>query len=409
MQYVIIGNSAAGLAGAETIRRLDPGGTITIVSDEPHRPYCRPLLTFLLGGEVAEAGMWLHGPDYYRRWNFLPKLGQRVVEVDAAAKRLTLASGETLSYDKLLVASGARPTLPGIPGEDLGGVFTVRVLDHLRQLQERLRPDSRVAVIGSGLVGIKTAQALAHKGYDVTLLARKAQVLSTLLDPTAADILHRALERTGVKLRFGAVPEELVGTGGTISAVGLQGGTEAPADVAVLGIGVVPNVEFLQGAGLADPRGLRVADTLQTAREDIYAAGDCVRPTDCLTGEPTYFAIWPAAVEQGRLAGANMAGQRRTYGGLLAQNSFYVGGTRVIAGGVTLPRDLACEIVCQHDHRRNRYRRLVIKDDRLLGVILTGNVEDAGVYLHLIQNRTPLTRLSTDIRHPDFQVGRLLG
>ncbi len=409
MHYVIIGNSAAGLAGAETIRRLDSRGRITIISDEPHRAYCRPLLTFLLGGEVDEDGLWLHDPDYYRRWNFTPKLGQRAVAVNPGQKKVTLAAGESVSYDKLLVASGARPTLSGISGEDLGGVFTVRLLDRLQELRRRLTESSRVAVIGSGLVGIKTAQALAHKGCDVTLLARKGQVLSTLLDPTAADILHRALEKCGVKLKFGAVPEVLVGRQGNVCGVGLQGGEELPAEVAVVGIGVVPNTAFLAEAGLDDARGLRVDENMQTGVEDIFAAGDCVRPPDCLTKAPTYFAIWPAAVEQGRLAGVNMAGHTRPYGGVLAQNSFYVGGVRVVAGGETLPRDPDCEVVCQHDARSGRYRRLVIKDDRLRGVILAGAVADAGVYMQLIYNQTPLSRLGTDIRRPDFQVGRLWG
>jgi nitrite reductase (NADH) large subunit len=408
MRYVIIGNSAAGLAGAETIRRLLPQAPISIISDEPYPPYCRPLLTYLLGGIIQEKALWLKAEDYYQRWQFTPILGKRVVQVDPAAKAIGLTSGETISYDRLLVASGARPTRPDIPGQDLPEVFTVRTLEHFRVMQQMLSPDRRLVVIGSGLVGIKTAQALAHRGYDVTLVARKSQVLSNLLDETAAALLHQALRAVGVKLRFHAIPAAISGENGRVKSVVLTDGSEIPADLVVIGIGVVPNTEFLTKAGLSDPYGLTVDQQLRTAQADIYAAGDCVRPFDRLSGEKTYFAIWPAAVEQGRLAGANMAGHDRSYGGLLSQNTLYVGNTRVIAGGLVRPADDSCEVHSHHDHSVGSYRRLVVKDGRLVGVILVGQVEDAGVYLNLIYNRTPLASLPADPRREDFQVGRLL-
>jgi NAD(P)H-nitrite reductase large subunit len=409
MHYVIIGNSAAGLAGAETIRRLHPQAPISIISDEPYPPYCRPLLTYLLGGEIQEKDLWLRARDYYQRWQFAPILGKRVLQVDAAAKALSLEGGDTVSYDRLLVASGARPSLPDIPGQDLQGVFTVRTLEHFKAMQQMLRPEMRVVVIGSGLVGLKTAQALAHRGYDVTLVARKAQVLSNLLDESAAAFLHRAMTGVCVKLRFHSIPAALSGENGRVKSVVFTDGTEIPADLVIIGIGVIPNTEFLRDAGLSNSYGLKINQHLRTDQEDIYAAGDCVQPYDRLSGEKTYFAIWPAAVEQGRLAGANMAGHERKYGGLLSQNTLYVGDTRVIAGGMVRPADASCEVHIYHDPYSRSYRRLVVKDGCLVGVILVGQVEDAGVYLNLIYNRTPLATLQSDPRRRDFHVGRLLG
>jgi NAD(P)H-nitrite reductase large subunit len=307
------------------------------------------------------------------------------------------------------VASGASPTLPGIPGQDLPGVFTIRTLAEFERLQARLQPHHRVAVIGSGLVGIKTAQALAHRGLAVTLLARKTQVLSNLLDPVAADLLHRALARTGVTLTFGAVPAALDGGPQGVQAVLLEGGRRVPADIVIIGIGVTPNVGFLAAAGLSDPAGIAVNPDLSTAVPQIFAAGDCVQPADRRTGRPTYFAIWPAAVEQGRLAGAAMAGQPRRYAGLLPQNTLFVGGLRIIAGGVVKPPDDSYEVLAQHDPANGSYRRLVVHQGRLVGVILAGRVEAAGVYLQLIANQTPLASLPADPRLPGFTVGRLLG
>ncbi len=409
MRAVIIGNSAAGLAGAETLRLLDPQAEIVIISDEPYPPYCRPLLTYLLGGEIQEKALWLKAQDYYQIWRFRAVLGRRAVQVDPAARTVALDSGESLSYDRLLVASGARPLLPGIPGENLPGVFTIRTLGEFQAMQQMLRPGLRVAVVGSGLVGIKTAQALAQAGFNVTLVARKAQVLSNLLDATAAALLHEALQGIGVNLRFHAVPAALSGQNGRVTGVVLTDGSEIPADLVIFGIGVTPNTEFLEAAGLSDPRGLPVDGQLRIGPADIFAAGDCVLPCDRLTGQPAYFAIWPAAVEQGRIAGANMAGYERTYGGLLAQNTFAVGPTRIIAGGRVRADEPTSEVYVDHDARQGRYRRLVIQDGRLVGVILVGRVEDAGVYLSLINNKTPLASLPEDPRRPTFHVGRLLG
>jgi len=409
MRAVIIGNSAAGLAGAETLRRLAPQAEITIISDEPYPPYCRPLLTYLLGGDIQESDLWLKARDYYHQWQFRPLLGRRVVQVDPAAKTVALDSGESLIYDRLLVASGARPLRPGIPGENLSGVFTIRTWGEFQEMQKMLRPGLRVAVVGSGLVGIKTAQALGQAGFHVTLVARKAQVLSNLLDTTAARLLHEALTNLGVNLRFHAVPAALAEQNGRVTGVVLTNGSEIPADLVIFGIGVSPNTEFLAAAGLSDPRGLPVDEQLRLGAPDIFAAGDCVRPFDRLTGQPAYFAIWPAAVAQGRLAGANMAGYERTYDGLLAQNTFAVGATRIIAGGMVRAEESTCEVHLDHDAKNRRYRRLVIQDGRLVGVILVGQVEDAGVYLSLIHNKTPLASLPVDPRRRDFQVGRLLG
>ncbi len=409
MRAVIIGNSAAGLAGAETLRQLAPQAEITIISDEPYPPYCRPLLTYLLGGDIQEKDLWLKARDYYQTWRFQPVLGRRVVEVEPAAKTVVLADGASLAYDRLLVASGARPLLPGIPGEDLAGIFTIRTFGEFQAMQQMLRPGLRVAVVGSGLVGIKTAQALAQAGYDVTLVARKAQVLSNLLDATAAALLHEALQAVGVALRFHAVPAALSGQKGRVTGVMLTDGSEIPADLVIFGIGVTPNTEFLASAGLSNPRGLLVDNRLCLGPPDIFAAGDCVLPSDRLTGQRSYFAIWPAAVEQGRIAGVNMAGYERTYGGLLPQNTFAVGPTRIIAGGRVRADEPSCEVYTEHDAKSRRYRRLVIQDGRLVGVILVGQVEEAGVYLNLINNKTPLASLPVDPRGPAFQVGRLLG
>lgn len=408
MHQVIIGNSAAGLAGAETIRRLDAKARITIISDEPYPAYCRPLLTFLLAGEVSEAALWLKGPDYYERWGFEALLGRRVVAVYPQDRTVILADGHSLTYDQLLIASGAQPILPDLPGRELAGVFTIRTLAKLQELLHLLQPGCRVAVLGAGLVGLKTAQALAQRGLAVTLVEKEAQALPGILDPTAADLLHQTLRELGIGLRLKVLPVALSGNRGRVAGVVLAAGEEIPAEVVVISVGVRPKVDFLAGTVLAEPRGIAVNRRQETALPGVYAAGDCARPVARLTGEPVYYAIWPAAVAQGLVAGANMAGQARDYDGLLPQNSLYVGRTRIIAGGLLHPSSEDGEVYTEFDPAGKSYRRLVIQEDRLVGLILVNRVEDAGVYFSLMAQRTPLRSLPVDPRRSDFQVGRLL-
>lgn len=407
-RYVIIGNSAAGLAGAETIRRLDERGEITIISDEPYPAYCRPLLTYLLAGEIRRRDLWLKAADYYDRWRFRPVLGRRVVAVRPETKQVQLEDGTEIPYDRLLVASGARPMLPGIPGQDLEGVFTIRTWGEFQGLLRKLRPDKPVAVIGSGLVGITTAQALARRGQPVTLLSRDPQVLSTLLDATAAGLLHQVLTELGVQLRFHVIPAALTGKQGRVTGVVLTDGQEVPADLVVIGIGVQPNVEFLPPGVLGDKGAIAVDRHLATGLPGVFAAGDCVQAPDRLTGRSTYYAIWPAAVEQGQIAGANMAGQLREYAGILPQNSFHLGNIRIIAGGQVKPGSPDGEVHTFFDPLTRSYRRLVIDDGCLVGITLVNRVEEAGVYFSLMSRKIPLRTLPWDPRRPDFQAGRLL-
>jgi nitrite reductase (NADH) large subunit len=200
MRYVIIGASAAGLAAAETLRHRAPQSAITLISDEPHPPYSRPLLTYLLSGEVKPEQVWLRGREYFREWGFEGLLGEKVVQVEPQDREVRLASGQVLAYDRLLIASGARPRRPGLPGEDLAGVFTLRTLADWQRLEVGLPENGTVAVVGAGAVGLKAAEALSRRGKRVLLLEAELQALPRMLDSTAAGLLHQALGRLGLEL-----------------------------------------------------------------------------------------------------------------------------------------------------------------------------------------------------------------
>lgn len=410
MRHVIIGASAAGLAAAETLRQRAPADEIVLVSDEPQRPYSRPLLTYLLGGEVKPGQMFLRPPDYFERWGFEARLGTRVAGVDPAARRVRLESGATLGFDRLLIAAGAEARRPGIPGENLPGVFTLRHLADAQRLDKALRPGDRVAVVGAGAVGLKAADALRQRGHAATLVEAEARPLPRLLDDTAAGLLHQALGGLGVELVLGVPPAAVLEGQGRARGLALADGREISAEVVLFAVGVAPRTDFLAGTGLDGAEGIPVDRYMQTNHPDIYAAGDCALPHDLLTGEPAAYRIWPAAVAQGQIAGANLAGAGRPYDGTLPMNSISLRGFQVITGGLATGEGNGLEVVADFDRLRGHYRRLVFQEGRLVGLTLVGpKTMDAGIYFQIMAQKLRLQHLPADPRSPEFQPGRLWG
>jgi nitrite reductase (NADH) large subunit len=389
MRYVIIGASAAGCKAAETLRRYAPESPITVISEEARPLYSRPLLTYLLGGEVSPDLVWLQKEDYFRQWSLDPVLGEPVTRVDPEGHTVHLKGGRVISYDRLLIASGARPRRLGLAGEDLSGVYTLRTLADCERLMAGLPPAGRVMVVGAGAVGLKAAEALNRRGLEVILVEAEAHALPRMVDETAAGLLQQALTGMGIELLVEARPAAILGAEGRVQGVRLAQGREIPCQAVLFCIGVTPNVEFLAGTSLANGAGIPVDHQMGTAAPDIYAAGDCVHPYHLLTQKRAAYPIWPAAVAQGRVAGANLAGAGLTYDGLLPQNSLSLRGFHLILGGLSSEETADCDIVIELDERRGQYRRLAYRNGKLVGLTLVGAVADAGIYFQLMAQQLP--------------------
>ncbi|MEW6486397.1 MAG: FAD-dependent oxidoreductase [Thermodesulfobacteriota bacterium] len=392
MRYVVVGASAAGLAAAEGTLEVNPGAEVLLLSEEPHPPYCRPLLSYRLAGKIPDSLYPLPSKALERAE---VRTGSRAVHLDAAARRLTLESGEALSYDRLCLATGAASKPLGLPGEEAANVIGFRTRADAEAVEEQIsRGARRAVVLGAGLVGVKAAGALAARGVETLLCAASSDPLSQSADERAGALVARALEGEGVQVRFGHRPTALELRDGRAVAVRFDPpGSREPCDLVIRGKGVDPRSELLGRRG-----GIPADDQLRAPVPGVWVAGDAALTHDVAWGEPRANAIWPMAVEQGRLAGRNMAGAGETYPGSLAMNSVRVGGLHLVTAGIVRPPEGEgpYRVLRREDPARGTYRKVILRDGRLVGAVFAGEAEQAGLVIAAIRAGTRLEDLPFD-------------
>ncbi|EHQ87345.1 NAD(P)/FAD-dependent oxidoreductase [Desulfosporosinus youngiae] len=394
MRYLIIGNSAAGVFAAETIRGLDPNGQIIMISNEDCLPYSRCLTSYYLGNEISEEMMYIRDKAFYAETGIDFRVGY-VERVDPNSKSVLLALGERVTYDKLLIATGSSPFNPPLEGSDAEGIFELRTLDDAKAVA-RFAPKAKTAVVmGAGLVGLKGAHGLHELGINVTIVGSAPQVLRHSIDVESAEILTRLLEEEGYRVLLNTKVTKVLGEEDgdgrmAVSGVLLNTGEQIPCQMIIRAVGVRPNVKLVSDSGVAVNYGILVDDDMQTSVSDIYAAGDVAEAFDLLSGEKCVNAIWPSATEQGIIAGCNMAGIKRKYHGSLAVNSAVIGGVGIIsAGRVNLPPGEG-SVLRASEPDKNFYRKFVVQDERLVGMIMVGDIEGAGILSGLIRKRAKI-------------------
>lgn len=388
LRHVIVGNGAAGIAAAEAIRAVDRECSIHILSSEPGPAYSKVLLHHLVAGEIAESTLVIRGPSFYREMG-IELTHRRVEGVDTATQRLHVEGGLTVPYDTLLIATGAQAWHPPIPGIDLPNVHCLWTRHDAQILSALAERCTRAVVIGAGFVGIQATDALVARGACVTLIDVADRVLPLLLDTDGASIVSDHLIDNGVSLRLGTTVTCIAGDGG-VKRLELSDGSTLQADVVVVATGARPNVGFLAGSSILIDRGIVVDAAMRTTAPNVYAAGDAAISRDLLTGEPVNCAIWPVAVEQGLVAGRNMAGQSCRYDGALRVNVTSALGLSVGSVGLTAESGQVHSRTFS-DPLRQVYRRLFFLGDRLVGSMLVGNTSDLGVLGALIRGRTDVS------------------
>lgn len=382
--YVIIGNSAAGIFAADAIRERDPEGLITLISEEMQNAYSRCLTTYYVSGYTDRERMMLRPSDYYEKHSIRFLRGQKATGIDPAARQVLFASGENISYDLLLIASGASPRLMDIPGAAPGDIHVMRTMQDADRLIEKIQKgQKRVCVLGAGLVSLKTASALAEHGLDITIAVTSGHILSQQFDSEGADILYRHLEKNGVRFVFDVTAAQVLhDEQGAVSGVELSDGSVVSCDFIFMGKGVHPNTSFIpEQIARARTDWIEVDEYMKTSVPGIYAAGDCVMGKDKLFGGCRSYALWPNAAEQGRIAGANMAGSPSAYEGALSMNSLQFFGLHAICGGDGRAREAGSLAVVHSEPERNHYHKFVFQNQKLTGFILIGDTKNAGVLM----------------------------
>jgi len=384
-KYVIIGNSAAGIGAVEGIRQIDQQGEITVITSEPHHTYSRPLISYLLLGKVTKEKMSYREIGFYADNNCKLLANVTVTGIDAKAKQLTLSDKSRIPYDKLLVATGSSAFVPPFEGLDrVKDKFTFMSLDDAQALDTALSENSRVLIIGAGLIGLKCAEGISKRVKSITVVDLAPRILSSILDDDGAKVVQSRIESNGIEFRLGASIKKFEAN----TAI-LDSGEKTAFDVLVLAVGVRPNIALLKDIANID-RGIIINNKSETSAPDIFAAGDCTQTLDASSGQNKIMALLPNAYMQGECAGVNMAGGDKIFDKAIPMNAIGFFGLHMITAG-----NYIGDVYAHNDG--GNYKRLFYGDNKMNGYILIGDVEKAGIYTSLIRERTPLDTIDFEL------------
>lgn len=377
-ELVIVGAGMAAARLVEELLSLEPARyAIRVIGDEAHSFYNRVLLSSVLANEVALDNIELKPIQWWRDAGIEVMNKCKAARIDVERRNVELESGDKVHYTKLVLATGSCAIRLPIDGANLDGVFTFRDVKDVEALAQLGAAQKKVAVVGGGLLGLEAAYGLAKRGAAVTLVHVMDRLMERQLDESAGALLARLAEAKGVRIVLNANATKIVGER-RIEGLWLADGSTIDADAIVFAVGVRPNIDLAKSAGIATNRGVIVDDRLATSADDVFALGECVEHRGVCYGlvEPAY--------EQAKVLAAQLAGSAATYSGSVVSTNLKVSGVRVFSAGDFLGDEGAQRIVYS-DPRMGVYRKLVLKDGRLCGAILMGDVRDARSYLDLIR------------------------
>lgn len=402
-QYLIIGNSAAGIAAVEAIRSRDKASGITVVSDEGYPAYCRCLISYYLAGDVKEDKIFYRAVSFYKENNVELMLNKKVTRVDPKKNRVICEDKSQLNYDSLLIATGSHPRIPEIKGIKKKGVFGFRTIKDAKDIEGLLLCTDAVCVLGGGLVGLKVAYALKKRKIDVKVIVKSNQILSQMLDFPAARLVQKRLEESGIELIFGQDIAEVIGEG-EIKAVKLDSGKALVCSLVIVGRGVGPNTDLVKDTEIKVNRGIIANSDLKTNIPNIFTAGDVSETFDLALGEFSVNALWTIAVGQGKIAGANMSGENINYAGSLAMNATEFFGLPVVSLGTHKIKEgsFDYEELMAEDKKTGFYKKVILKDNFVAGAILVGDIKNSGVLLRLIKERIDVSSFKEKLLQDNF-------
>jgi nitrite reductase (NADH) large subunit len=397
-RYVIVGCGVAGNSAAETIRKLDPDFEIRMFTKEAAFYYYRPALPEYLAGEKVLKAFTLHDGAWYEKNRIDVHLSTEIVCIDPGARTVTTKEGRTFAYDRLLLATGGKASRPDIKGADAPGVFTLRTLEDADAILKRAASAKSVTLIGGGLLGLEAGNGLRKRGLKVTVIERNPRMLPRQMDPAGAQLLQHRMEEMGFSFLLNERTREIVPADGRLTVI-FESGNRLDTDMVLFSAGVDPELILARQIGLPVGRAVKVDDRLQAGLEDIFAAGDDIEHRG------RYYGSWPAAMAQGRAAGANMAGKGTLYEGTLQANRLKVAGIDLISmGDIDAEGDDEC--IVRSDEEKCVYRKLVIENNSIAGAILLGDLHGEKEILSAIEGHKDISLVKKTMEEEGFDLSK---
>ncbi|RJQ51425.1 MAG: NAD(P)/FAD-dependent oxidoreductase [Desulfobacteraceae bacterium] len=395
MKYVIIGGSAASISAVEAIRSVDPDSQIDLFSDEKTPLFSRVLLPYYVAEELSKPMLNFRSADFFEQSAVTPHIGVRILEIQPASNSVKADDGKSYPYDRLLLATGGNAIVPKIPGVEKEGISTLKTMADAEKVLNM--KGKKAVVIGAGSIGVESSISLMRRGMKVTLLEQLGQVLPTVFDEEAASIIRKVIEDMGVEVITGERALEFKGNG-RVTGVATRAAT-IDCDMVLLAVGVRPSISLARDAGIAigDMGGIKTDAQMRTNIENIYAAGDVCETFDIARNTHFINAIWPMAVEEGKVAGLNMAGRRSVFPGSVRMNSIgnFIG-FPAMSMGVTHPSECSyADENCYFEEIKNRtknvYKKIILKNGTIIGAIFVGQTQKSGIITTLMRKQVDVS------------------
>jgi NAD(P)H-nitrite reductase large subunit len=382
--YVIAGNGVATIGCIEGIKSVDKDSKITVISKENYPTYCRPLISYYLEGKTNTQKMKYRDDDFYSKNNVTVIYKKEVTKIDKDNKIILLSDDEKIPYDELCVATGSSPFVP--PFENLDSVknkYTFLTLDDALKIEKAVNNDSKVLIVGAGLIGLKCAEGLKDRVKSITVCDLADRVLSSILDVEAADMVQKELEGNGISFMLSNSATKF-----EKNIAYMKNGEEVEFDVLILAVGVRANISLIKDIGGEVGRGIKVNEQMQTSISHIYSAGDCTESLDISSGDFKPMALMPSAYMEGFCAGKNMAGEESKITDEIPMNSIGFFGYHIMTAGSYPSEESGGKVI--ESKSEKSLKKLFLKDDKLVGFIILGDVAQTGIYTKLIREQISL-------------------
>lgn len=390
-KFIIVGNGVAAAGCIEGIRSIDSESEITVISEEKYPVYCRPLISYYLEGRTDLERMNYRSEQFYEEMNCKVIYGRKAVKINSTEKNVELDDGSALPYSSVCVATGSSPFVPPFKGLDtVENKFPFMTIDDTLALENAITPESKVLIIGAGLIGLKCAEGLRGRVSKITVCDLADRVLSSILDNDCASIVKSHLESNGIEFILGDSADSFEKT-----TAKMKSGKTVEFDILVLAVGVRANISLISEAGGKVNKGIVVNTKMETSIPGIYSAGDCTEGYDITCGKNRVLAILPNAYMQGRCAGENMAGLENVFDKAMPMNSIGFFGLHIMTAGSYYGETDGGELY--EERSDGKLKRLFTRDGILTGFILVGGVERAGIYTSLIREKTPLETIDFEM------------